>query len=79
MYGFSVINIINLSSNFIMDIGSGREYPSNDVEGTIYQFPINCNDESEWKDMYLYPEYKSITLMRWIRKSMVKETLIQLN
>lgn len=60
-------------------ICNGLVYYSIDVEGTIYQFPINCNDESEWKDMYLYPEYKSITLMRWIRKSMDKETLIQLN
>jgi hypothetical protein len=24
----------------------------------------------EWKDVYVYPTYKSITLMRWIRKGM---------
>ncbi|MFA5207291.1 MAG: hypothetical protein WC428_01320 [Candidatus Paceibacterota bacterium] len=33
----------------------------------IYQLEINLMD-SEWKDVYVYPEYKTITLMRWIRK-----------
>jgi ADP-glucose pyrophosphorylase len=32
-----------------------------------YVLVINCID-SEWKDVYILPEYKSITLMRWIKK-----------
>ena len=32
-----------------------------------YQLEINLMD-SEWKDIYVYPAYKTITLMRWIRK-----------
>ena len=32
-----------------------------------YQLEINLMDD-EWKDVYVYPEYKAITLMRWIRK-----------
>jgi len=32
-----------------------------------YQLEINLMD-AEWKDVYVYPEYKAITLMRWIRK-----------
>jgi len=33
----------------------------------IYQLEINIMD-AEWKDIYIYPTYKAITLMRWIRK-----------
>jgi hypothetical protein len=32
-----------------------------------YQLEINLMD-AEWKDVYVFPEYKAITLMRWIRK-----------
>ena len=32
-----------------------------------YQLEINLMD-NEWKDVYVYPTYKAITLMRWIRK-----------
>jgi hypothetical protein len=60
-------------------ICNGVVYFNVDVDGTLYQFPIDGNDTSEWKDMYIYPEYKAITLMRWIRKSIQNETLIQLN
>jgi hypothetical protein len=42
-----------------------------------YQFPINLND-SEWKDVYIRTEYKSITLMRWIRKAMENNELIRI-
>lgn len=63
----------------ITHICNGIAYFQVDVDGTLYQFPIDCNDESEWKDMYILPEYKAITLMRWIRRAMDKENLIQLN
>jgi hypothetical protein len=32
-----------------------------------YQLEIDLMN-SEWKDVYVYPTYKAITLMRWIRK-----------
>jgi hypothetical protein len=32
-----------------------------------YQLEIDLMN-SEWKDVYVYPVYKAITLMRWIRK-----------
>lgn len=41
-----------------------------------YQFPINLN-EDEWKNVYIYPEYKSITLMRWIRKAINNNELTE--
>lgn len=42
-----------------------------------YQFPINLNTD-EWKTTYLYPEYKAITLMRWIRKALENNEIIEL-
>ncbi len=33
----------------------------------LYQLEINSCDD-EWKTTYLTPEFKAITLMRWIRK-----------
>lgn len=32
-----------------------------------YQLEINLMAD-EWKGVYIYPAYKAITLMRWIRK-----------
>ena len=37
-----------------------------------YQLEIDLMD-SEWKDVYVYPVYKTITLMRWIRKGIEKD------
>ena len=50
------------------------------VEDSLYQLEIDSM-EDEWKTTYLYPESKSITLMRWIRKSIEKndEKFIQLS
>jgi len=48
------------------------------VNDTIYQLEINIM-EKEWENIYILPEYKSITLMRWIRKGIENGNLIQLN
>lgn len=42
-----------------------------ETENHAYLLDINVND-SEWKDTFLYPEFKAITLMRWIRKGLEK-------
>ena len=51
-----------------------------DNEETIYQLEINTIDE-EWKATYLYPSFRAITLMRWIRKGIENndETFIQIS
>jgi len=41
------------------------------TEKHTYQLEIDCLDE-EWKDVYILPKYKAITLMRWIRKAIDK-------
>jgi hypothetical protein len=40
------------------------------VEDTYYELEIDTTDEKENKDVYFTPTYKSITIMRWIRKAM---------
>ncbi|RIH65396.1 hypothetical protein D1164_09725 [Mariniphaga sediminis] len=46
----------------------------------LYQLEINSMDK-DWTATYLFPEFKSITLMRWIRKGKESEdgSFIQLN
>jgi hypothetical protein len=56
---------------------NGIVYYNIEVEDSIYQLGINSN-EDEWKTTYLYPEFKAITLMRWIRKGMDTEKFIQI-
>ena len=63
----------------ISHICNGMIYYNIDVDGTLYQLPINCTDMNEWKDTYIQVEYKAITLMRWIRKAIKEDKLIQLN
>lgn len=48
-------------------ICNGKAYYKVITAEHSYQLEINLMD-SEWKDVYVYPEYKAITLMRWIRK-----------
>ena len=48
---------------------AGKCYYYIQVEDSSYQLEINSMDD-EWKTTYLMPEFKTITLMRWIRKSL---------
>lgn len=44
----------------------------------VYQLEIDSTSD-EWKATYLYPTFKSITLMRWIRKGFENGKLIQIS
>ena len=55
----------------------GIVYYQINVGDSAYQLALNSM-EDEWKTTYIYPEFKAITLMRWIRKAIETETLIQL-
>ena len=61
----------------IQYVCNGIVYYNIEVEDSIYQLGIDSN-EDEWKTTYLYPEFKAITLMRWIRKGMDTEKFIQI-
>jgi hypothetical protein len=58
-------------------ICEAKAYYKIDVEDSTYQLEIDLNND-EWKATYLYPEFKGITLMRWIRAGMNNEKFIQL-
>ena len=75
----SLKEIVKGTTAKLSHINNGKLYFNVDVEGIIYQFPIDCTDVSEWKDTDIYTEYKAVTLMRWIRKAMESQNLIQLN
>ncbi len=55
----------------------GKAYYRIKTENHEYQLEINSMDD-ELKTTYLEPEYKAITLMRWIRKGIENNTFIQL-
>jgi hypothetical protein len=56
---------------------AGKVYYHIETETHLYQLEINSMEE-ELKTTYLENEYKTITLMRWIRKGMENNTFIQL-
>ena len=58
-------------------ICAGIAYYQINVGDSSYQLALNSM-EDEWKTTYIYPVFKAITLMRWIRKAIATETLIQL-
>lgn len=60
-------------------ICNGKAYFDIITKSHHYQLEINCMAD-EWKDVYIKSEYKSISLMRWIRKGIDNndDTLIQL-
>lgn len=69
--------IVNGTKAVLSHICEGNAFYIIDVEDSKYQLEINTNDE-EWKATFLYPEMKAITLMRWIRKGIENEKLIQI-
>jgi hypothetical protein len=58
----------------------GRAFYQVKTRKHLYQLEINSTDK-EWETTYLFPEFKSISLMRWIRKGITEEdgSFIQLN
>ncbi len=48
------------------------------VDGTKYQFEVDTKEEGN-ETQYWNVEYKVINLMRWLRRSIENETIIQLN
>ena len=42
------------------------------TEKHLYQLELDSTDV-DWKNTYLLPEFKSLTLMRWIRKDIEKD------
>lgn len=56
---------------------AGKVYYHTETENHLYQLEISSIDD-ELNTTYLEKVYKAITLMRWIRKGIENNTLIQL-
>lgn len=58
----------------------GKAYYRISTRNHHYQLEIDST-RKEWATTYLFPEFKSITLMRWIRRGIESEdgSFIQLN
>jgi hypothetical protein len=61
----------------VSHICEGIVYYTIRVGSSEYQLEIDSM-AGEWKATYMKPEFRAITLMRWIRKAIETETLIQL-
>jgi hypothetical protein len=69
--------IIKETTAKLTHICHGKAYYEIKTENHAYQLEIDTMDE-EFNTTYLFPEYKAITLMRWIRKGIDNGTLIEL-
>ena len=63
----SLINIVKGTTAQLVHVCNGKVVYQIKTSSHLYQLEINST-EQEWETTYLTPEFKSITLMRWIRK-----------
>jgi len=73
----SLTTIVKGTTAKLTHVCFGKVYYSIETKEHLYQLEINSFDK-EFKTTYLFPEFKAITLMRWIRKGLEDETFIQL-
>lgn len=73
----NLITIIKGTTARLSFVCAGKVYYHIETENHLYQLEINSMEE-EFTTTYLEREYKAITLMRWIRKGLEENTLIQL-
>ena len=62
-----ILSIVKGTTAKLVHICNGRVVYTIQTPNHLYQLELNSNDK-EWETTYLLPEYKSITLMRWIRQ-----------
>ena len=76
----SLISIVRGTMAHLVHVCNGKVIYQIRTAAHLYQLEIDST-EKEWETTYLVPSFKSITLMRWIRKGMEQEdgSFIQLN
>lgn len=62
-------SIIKGTTAKLSHVCGGKVFYQIRTQTHLYQLEIN-SQETEWETTYLFPEFKAITLMRWIRKGM---------
>ena len=65
----NLVQIVKGTTAHLVHVCYGKVVYQIETENHLYQLEINSLDE-EWKTTYLTPEFKAITLMRWIRQGM---------
>ncbi len=65
-------NIVKNTTAILTHVCEGKVYYQIQTTSHIYQLEVNSNTD-EWKATYLLPEFKAITLLRWIRKGLENE------
>jgi hypothetical protein len=75
----TLTNIVKGTMAHLVHVCNGRVIYQIQTGDHLYQLEIDSTMQ-EWEATYLLPSFKSITLMRWIRKGMETEdgTFIQL-
>ena len=63
----SLINIVKGTTARLVHVCKGKVVYQIESRNHLYQLEINSM-EQEWETTYLTPEFKAITLMRWIRE-----------
>lgn len=76
----TLTQIVKNTDAKLSHVCNGKAYFRINLDGTLYQLELDSLD-ADWKDNYIQPEYRTITLMRWIRESIDNHTdaFIQLN
>lgn len=73
----SLTTIVKGTKAKLTHVCFGKVYYSIETKEHLYQLEINSLDE-EFITTYLFPEFKAITLMRWIRKGIEDGSFIEL-
>ena len=73
----NILSIVKGTTAKLVHVCKGKIVYHIQTSKYLYQLELDSNDK-EWENTYLLPEYKSITLMRWIRQGIEKndETFI---
>lgn len=66
-----IINIVKGTTAKLVHVCNGKVVYQIQTDKHLYQLELNSNDK-EWETTYLLPEYKTITLMRWVRQGIEK-------
>jgi len=62
-------SIVKGTTAKLSHVCGGRVFYQIQTPSHLYQLEIDSS-QKEWETTYLFPEFKAITLMRWIRKGM---------
>ena len=74
-----LVSIVNGTVANMVHVCNGKVIYQIQTSSHLYQLELDSNQQ-EWETTYLLPSFKSITLMRWIRKGLENKdgTFIQL-